>query len=327
MRLFLREHLLLIILQFVQLFTIIGLFWLAGFRNYPVAFYSLFLSFFFFAGYLIYQYISHHQFYKRLTSSVKTLDESLQQLDRAPISRALTHLLRNQYNEYKRQMTQMSKKQEEHLIFMDRWIHQMKTPLSVIELSATELDEPESSSIREETDRLKIGLNTVLYMSRLRTIEQDFHIKRVALYSLIQEVSSENKRFFIRHEVYPKVEKQEEIMVETDEKWLFFMINQLVHNAVKYSAEQANEIIISLYKRDGQGVFEIEDFGVGIPEADRKRIFTAFYTGENGRKFRESTGVGLYLVSEVACYLGHKLEVESTVGKGSTFRIVFSAVQ
>src|SRR5699024_9739963 len=120
----------------------IGLFWLAGFRNLPIAFYSLFLSFFFFASYLVYQYIRHRQFYKLLTDSVKTLDESLQQLDRAPISQSLTHLLRTQYNEYKRQMTQMSKKQEEHLIFMDRWIHQMKTPISVIDLAATELDEP-----------------------------------------------------------------------------------------------------------------------------------------------------------------------------------------
>ena len=61
---------------------------------------------------------------------------------------------------------------------MDRWVHQMKTPLSVIELTAQTLDEPESSSIREETDRMRNGLNTVLYMARLRTIKEDFQIER-----------------------------------------------------------------------------------------------------------------------------------------------------
>ena len=87
---------------------------------------------------------------------------------------------------------------------MDQWVHQMKTPLSVIELTAQNLDEPDSSSIREETERMKRGLNTVLYMARLRTIEQDFHIKPVTL-SNVNEVNGENKRFYIRNQVYPKL--------------------------------------------------------------------------------------------------------------------------
>src|SRR5699024_532436 len=149
-------------------------------------------------------------------------------------------------------------------------------------------------------------------MSRLRTIEQDFQIKRVSLNDLVREISQENKRLFIRNQVYPKVIEQQEIIVESDEKWLFFMMNQLVHNAVKYSAEKSTQIIIKLYRISDHSVFEITDFGVGIPKEDMKRIFDAFYTGKNGRIFRESTGVGLYLTNEVAHYLGHQLEVEST---------------
>ena len=74
---------------------------------------------------------------------------------------------------------------------MDQWVHQMKTPLSVIELIAQDLDEPDSSNIREETDRMKTGLNTILYMARFRTIEQDFHIKPVELAKLVSEVNHE----------------------------------------------------------------------------------------------------------------------------------------
>src|SRR5699024_7920446 len=101
------------------------------------------------------------------------------------------------------------------------------------------------SNIREETERIKTGLNTVLYMARLRAIEEDFHIKPVVLENIVHDVNRENKRFFIRNEVYPKLEQERpEITVETDEKWLLFMTAQLVQNAVKYSAGISRQIMI-----------------------------------------------------------------------------------
>src|SRR5690625_1853747 len=204
----------------------------------------------------------------------------------------------------------------------------MKTPLSVIELTVQDLEEPESTNLREETERIKNGLSTVLYMARLRTIEQDFRITPVLLENLVQEVNSENKRFFIRSKVYPKLEKERPgITVESDEKWLLFMMTQLIQNAVKYSSGKSQQVNISLYERKGEAVFEVEDFGVGVPAEDRNRIFHAFYTGENGRHYRESTGMGLFLAKEVADYLGHEIEMETVVGKGTTFRIVFSPAQ
>ena len=324
MKLFLREHVLLIFVQIVQFTTIIGIFWLAGFRQVEIALYSLFLGVFFLVCYLIYYYIRRRKVYKRLSVPVRTLDETMQELDDVAIAKALHQLLKTQYNIFQNQLMDMGKKQEEHMIFMDRWIHQMKTPLSVIELMAKDLEEPDSSSFREETDRLKTGLNMVLYMARLRTIKQDFHIKKVNLLKLIQEVNQDNKRLFIRNNIYPEVkEEQAGIIVESDEKWLFFMITQFIHNAVKYSVKKSNKIMITLWKRGDQSVLEIKDFGVGIPKEDMKRIFDPFYTGVNGRNFRESTGVGLFLVKEVAEYLGHRLEVESEVGQGATFRIIF----
>ena len=324
MKLFLREHVLLIFVQIVQFTTIIGIFWLAGFRQVEIALYSLFLGVFFLVCYLIYYYIRRRKVYKRLSVPVRTLDETMQELDDVAIAKALHQLLKAQYNIFQNQLMDMGKKQEEHMIFMDRWIHQMKTPLSVIELMAKDLEEPDSSSFREETDRLKTGLNMVLYMARLRTIKQDFHIKKVNLLKLIQEVNQDNKRLFIRNNIYPEVkEEQAGIIVESDEKWLFFMITQFIHNAVKYSVKQSNKIMITIWKRGDQSVLEIKDFGVGIPKEDMKRIFDPFYTGVNGRNFRESTGVGLFLVKEVAEYLGHRLEVESEVGQGATFRIIF----
>lgn len=328
MRLFFREHVLLIVIQSLQFTSIILIFWLDGFRNLGLAFYCIFLGFFFLGIYLVYDYYRHRQFYKRLSKPPNTLDAFLEEIDEAPLSKALHRLLKEQYNLYQQQIQEVDRMQEEHLLFMDRWVHQMKTPLSVIDLMAEDLDEPESSSMREETERMKLGLHTILYMARLRTIEQDFHVKPVILAEIVQEVNQENKRFYIRNQVYPKLQQQrEDITVQTDEKWLFFIISQLVNNAVKYSIGKSKKVIISLSEKRGSAILEVRDFGIGIPKSDEKRIFNAFYTGESGRKYRESTGMGLYLIKKVADYLEHEIELETEVDKGTTFRIIFSPSQ
>ncbi|MCT9853024.1 sensor histidine kinase [Priestia megaterium] len=328
MKLFFREHTFLIATQIVQFFVVLSIYWLDGYRHLLPAFYAVFLGLFFLTGYLAYHYSSRRKFYRRLTNELSSLDDSFQTTEASPISQALDYLLKSQYKHYQTRIKGLEAKQDEHLKFMDQWVHQMKTPLSVIELIAQNLDEPESSSIREETDRMKTGLNTILYMARLRTIEQDFHIKPVNLATVIKEVNSENKRFYIRNRVYPNVlQQKEEVIVETDEKWLFFIFSQLINNAVKYSKGVSNRVDITIFEKEGEAVLEVKDFGVGIPETDKRRVFDPFYTGENGRKFRESTGMGLYLAKEAADHLGHRLEFESKLSQGSAFQVIFGKTQ
>ncbi|WP_449621268.1 sensor histidine kinase [Robertmurraya sp. Marseille-Q9965] len=328
MKLFLKEHSLLIFVQAIQMLIVLSIFWFDGYRDIRLFFYITFLNFFILGCYLLYYYLSHGKLYKRLEQPLESLDNSLQKLDDAPISIAFDQVLHNQYRLFQSQLESVEKEQEEHRKFMDQWVHQMKTPLSVIELAAENLDEPDSSNIREETDRMKTSLNMVLYMARLRTIEQDFHIKPVNLAKLVDEVNGENKRFYIRNKVYPKLEVEKKGMtVETDEKWLFFILSQLINNAVKYSSGTSERILISIYERGKEAILEVKDFGIGIPSVDKRRIFDPFYTGENGRKFRESTGMGLYLTKETLDILGHQIEMESEVGTGTTFRIIFSETQ
>lgn len=328
MKLFLREHALLMVVQVVQLASVMTIIWLDGYRDMKLFLYAAFLSFFLLGCYLLFHYMNHRKFYHRLSYPLESLDDSFQKTDQAPMSVAFDSVLEEQYRFYQNKLEFMEQQQDEHRKFMNQWVHQMKTPLSVIELTAQNLDEPDSSSIREETDRMKTGLNTVLYMARLRTIEQDFHIKPVVLKKIVHEVNGENKRFYIRNKVYPKlVEEKEGITVETDEKWLFFILSQLINNAVKYSSGKSSHIIISIYEREEKAILEVKDYGIGIPTTDKRRVFDAFYTGENGRKNRESTGMGLYLVRETLTHLEHPIEMETEEGKGTTFRIIFSAVK
>lgn len=327
MKLFIKEHIGLFFIQCIQLLLIILILILSGFQDYSILFYCVLMSFFLLGVYISFYYYHRRHVYKKLSTSTSNLQQLLENTDITPIGKALDQLTKSQYQLFMGQLKQAEDDQANHLKFIDRWVHQMKTPLSVIELTAQELDEPESSSIREETERMKNGLNTVLYMARMRTIQEDFQIKPVSLEKLIQDVNQENKRLYIRSHVYPNIILERDLTVETDEKWLFFIIDQLLHNAVKYTAGRNNRIDITVFRHAEAAVLQIADHGVGIPMHDQKRIFQAFYTGDNGRKFRESTGMGLYLVKEVSDYLGHILKVTSVVNVGTTVSMYFTKTQ
>lgn len=326
LKLFFKDHISLFVLQFVQFAIVIALLLLAGFRDWHLMLYSFLLFSFFLGCYLTYYYVTRRQFYKQLTMQLEELDDVIREMDHTYISERLGETLIQQYSLYKREIASLQKDKEDHFIFIDRWIHQMKTPLSVLELMAQDLDEPQSTHFREEIDRLKTGLHMVLYMARLRTIESDFHIKQVNVLDVLQEVKQDNKRLFIQHRVYPNVESESETTtVETDEKWLYFILTQLIQNAVKYTDRRSDQIDIRIEKAIGRTVISVQDYGVGIPAHDMKRIFDPFYTGDNGRLFRESTGVGLCLVKEVSNYLGHHIEVESEVDRGTTFTLTVAS--
>src|SRR5699024_5333751 len=164
-------------------------------------------------------------------------------------------------------------------------------------------------------------------MARMQRIEEDFHIQPVDLNKLIKEINHENKRLFIRNNVYPYVINDSESLVESDEKWLYFILEQLIQNAIKYSANKSNRINIHLDEQAGQATLEITDFGAGIPEHDINRIYEAYYTGDHGNTYRESTGMSLYLVKELIDYLSNTIDVTSTLNEGTTFKLTFTKTQ
>ncbi|OBR63181.1 hypothetical protein A7K91_24805 [Paenibacillus oryzae] len=324
MNLFLREHRLLLFIQVLQFGIVAGLFWLDGYRNLSLIFYALFLSLLMMGGYLFYHYASRKRYYEKLQQPLRAFTDSYEKLGESPAAAALENLLHEQYQLYQQEVGKLQRQQEEHLVFMDQWVHQMKTPLSVIELTLQHDDSPGVESIREELERMRSGLSTVLYMARLRGFRQDFHIKAVDLAKLVREVVHDNRRLFILQGVFPEVkEKAEGLVAESDEKWLFFMLSQIIGNAIKYSSSEGGKVEITLFMQDGCPALSVQDKGIGIPAADLGRVFDPFFTGQNGRGMRESTGMGLYLVKEAARHLGHDIQLESREGEGTTVSLLF----
>ncbi len=326
MKLFVRDQILFVVLFLLQLGSLLLIFQLDGYSSQSIVMYAIFLSIFFLGVYLIIRYLSNRKVYQALGHSIQSLDELNQSLGETPLAEALADTFQQQYRLYMEQLHLHESKQREYNTFIQQWVHQMKTPISVIHLLLQEEESAGMESIREEVDRLKRGLETVLYIARLDRFEQDFLIEPVSLHAMVQAVLSENKRLFIRNQVYPEVKVDEHWRVESDEKWLSFVLTQLITNAVRYSAGISRKVTIQAFARGSMAVLEVHDQGIGIPKEDWDRVFQPFFTGENGRKYPESTGMGLYLVKEVCSRLDHTVELESKVGVGTRIRIIFPAV-
>ncbi|MBH5317498.1 sensor histidine kinase [Paenibacillus sp. GSMTC-2017] len=323
MKLFFREHIPLILLTLVQLTVVTTVFYLDGYRNWTVAAYAISLGICVFVVYLIYRYISHRKFYQLLSKKEFKLEESYQLGEQSPLPVSVNELLQSQYRHYENAMVEGERNWQNHITFMNQWVHQMKTPLSVLELMLQEDDEPRNESMLEETERLRTGLEMILYMARLETFEHDFVVDKVVLRELANEVILENKRLFIRNYVYPRIEIEKDLIVETDRKWLRFILLQLISNAVKFASGTETQITIAAYANDRGVYLEVRDQGVGIPSSDMKRIFQPFFTGENGRRFKESSGMGLYIAKTVMDKMNQGIEAESEVGRSTVIRLIF----
>ncbi|WP_313801900.1 sensor histidine kinase [Cytobacillus sp.] len=325
MKLFFREQMSLIFIYFLQLFLILLVYWLDGYRNMAVSGYAAILSICLLTGYLIYRYIRNKGFYQRLANPLTSIDGLANDSQGAgsPLAEGLQQLLKAQYSHYKKGLHTYKYRLEDHIQFINQWVHQMKTPVSVIHLMIQEEDEPKFKAIGDEVDRLKKGLEMVLYSARLETFDRDFYVETLHLESTVRSVTSSQKRLFIRKRIFPSILIDVHSTIVSDEKWLSFVLTQLITNAVRYTVKENRKVYFRGYKRGKNSILEIQDEGVGIPASDISRVFDPYFTGENGRNFQESTGMGLYLARQICEKLGHQIEIESKVDHGTTVRIIF----
>ena len=180
-----------------------------------------------------------------------------------------------------------------------------------------------SSNIQKELDKIDKGLNMAMYFARLNQFEKDFSAQKVNLYNEVVKLINKEKRLFIKNRIIPKVELEKDLVVYSDKKWLRFIIEQIIINGVKYSKNYGKYLNIKNRENGKYIIIDIIDEGVGISKKDIKRVFEPFFTGENGRNFGESTGMGLYIVKTVCDNLGHKVEIKSEIEKGTQVSILF----
>lgn len=205
--------------------------------------------------------------------------------------------------------------------YVELWIHEVKIPLSALILYTH--NKKIDKALVKEINRVDNYLEQILYYIRVENTEADYIIKEVDLNKVIRDVMLKNKDILLERKIKITSDVRDS-KVLTDYKWLEFMINQIISNSMKYMRDIENKKIeIKAYKKDNCVVLEILDNGMGIPKSDLSRVFNKTFTGQNGRKVPGSTGMGLYIVSNLYKKLGHKLEIESNEGEYTKVKFIF----
>ncbi|CAM3420692.1 sensor histidine kinase [Marinicrinis lubricantis] len=212
-----------------------------------------------------------------------------------------------------RTMNLIHEKQNEYYNFIVTWFHEIKTPIAVLRL--IQKTEANAQSIDEEITRIEHYVDQALYYAKLDSFNQDYSIVSCDLERLMKNVVKQHSKTFFSKNIRV-VLHTEPISVQSDSKWLQFIINQLLTNSLKYT-ESGGEITIQTRMAAKEKQLIIRDGGIGIEPQDLPRIFNLGFTGTNGRIFTKSTGMGLYLAQELSKKLGHYITCSSVSGTGS----------
>lgn len=207
--------------------------------------------------------------------------------------------------------------------YVELWIHEVKIPISSLSLMVhnnKQLDKKYKNQIR----KLDNYIDQVLYYVRSENASNDYIIKETSLSKIINSVALKNKDDLLENKINFIVKVKEE-KVMTDEKWLEFILNQIINNSIKYKRNKVDSYIeISVEEDKNLTYLSITDNGVGIPKSNLPKVFDKAFTGENGRLTSKSTGLGLYIVKNLCEKLGHKIKISSEVNNYTKVTIIIS---
>lgn len=221
--------------------------------------------------------------------------------------------------------------------YYSMWVHQIKTPISAMkllheaereELGQLICDDEQSQcllsdnmdSFEDELFRIEEYVSMALQYQRVSSTENDFVLEKVSVDGVIRDTIKKYAKIMIRRHIgmnYSGTVQE----VYTDGKWLAFILEQLLSNAIKYTPQDF--VKIETAKKANLFFITIKDTGIGIKAEDLPRVFEKGYTGYNGHADKKATGIGLYLCRQMADKLGHTIRIESEIGKGTKVWIGF----
>lgn len=211
--------------------------------------------------------------------------------------------------------TDWQRQQKESLDYYSAWVHQIKTPISSMKMILQQEDTEENHLLSAELFRIEQYTEMALQYLRLDSKTNDFVFQQYDLDSIIRQAIRKYAPQFILRKIR-LIYEPVSMTILTDEKWMLFLLEQLLSNAIKYTPHGSVTISVTPEK-----VLQVADTGIGIAPEDLPRIFEKGFTGYNGRADKKSTGLGLYLCQQAAKKISVSLSVTSEVGKGSVFSV------
>lgn len=203
----------------------------------------------------------------------------------------------------------LEKEKEDYQEYIESFVHEIKTPIAALSLV---YDNEKNYELKQEIQKIDHLIEQILYYARSDVTEQDYFIRRMSLSDLFHHVFLDYKDYILHQKITLKVHDLENI-VYVDEKWVRFILSQILQNAIKYSKGSKKEIEVFSINYPHSTVLTIRDNGCGIKESDVLRVFEKGFTGSNRGK-KTATGMGLYLSKKLSNRLGLDLQIFSKEG-------------
>lgn len=265
--------------------------------------------------YLFFQYKNRKEFFQELSKSIDNLDKKylISEVIENPLyleARPYYYLLKKASKSMREEINSIKNGRKEYKEYIEQWIHEVKTPIASIKLIEENNKTDISRIVLQELENLDRYVEQALFYARSEEVEKDYLIKEISLEECLNKVIIKNKHIFILNSIDVEIENIDK-NVYCDSKWLEFIANQIVVNAVKY--RNLEEPKVKIYTEDIKNGVQliIEDNGSGIPEGEINRVFEKGFTGSKGRINNKSTGIGLYLCKKLCNKLGLPIHIES----------------
>lgn len=278
-----------------------------------------------FVGFILgaYDFYKYYENHKSLLEVKHNIRATLSNLPKAKSLKEKNYqdLIVTLYEEKVNLKSRLDKQNTELIEYFTIWTHQIKTPLSAANLLLQSEEMEAKEEFNKQLFEIEEYVDMALQYLRIDSMYSDLKIGEYSLLDIVKKAVKSYASVFIYKKIKLNLEEMD-AKVLTDEKWLLFVIKQILSNALKYT----NEGEISIFVEE-EKTLVIKDTGIGISKEDIPRIFERGFTGYNGRMNKKSTGIGLYLCKKVLDKLSHKIYIRSEVGKGTTVKIDLSSTK
>lgn len=277
---------------------------------------------------IIIEYFKRKKFYDNLLKILEELDEKylITEIIKTP-NFLEGQILKNSLEQIDKSMLENVNKYkymtEDYKEYIELWIHEIKIPISASKMVIENNKNAITKSIDEELDKVENYIEQALFYARSNTVEKDYYIRKVFLKEIVTESIKKNKSSLIQEKISIDIHDLE-IEVNTDNKWIVFILNQIIQNSIKYRKKENS--VMEIYANQGKEnvILYIKDNGIGIKQGEITRVFEKGFTGTNGRlSNKKSTGIGLYLCKKLCNKLGIGIELNSVQNEGTEVKLVF----
>lgn len=283
--------------------------------TYLTIFIVIFITFTFFILAFLLSYYKTSKYLRNIEKTMDKLPEKyliteILQKPRSAEKLAYYRILKRANKSMLENVTDIKEKQKDYKEYIESWVHEIKIPITSAKLLCENNKSDITNKIDEDIEEVNNYVEQALFYARMDQVSNDFMIREISLNEVIKNVLARNKKIMIQNNM--KVElKDVNIKCYTDEKWLEFILNQIITNSIKYRNDNNAVIKITGIQNKENIILKIKDNGIGIKKSEIDRIFDKGFTGTNGRNQPKSTGIGLYLCKRLCEGIGMEIDANS----------------